>query len=218
MPVHYPGIYCYTPVWALPLSLATTYGITVVFSSCRYLDVSVPCVSLHTTMYSWHGTCEFTTGGFPHSEIHESMAICASSWLIAAYRVLLRLLVPRHSPYALNSLTFRYHDLSIVLSFLVLLKWLSFTINYDLALLRVLILRVTLYLSRGGMCDVGGGIPVGLRSPSLILTSHFSSLTSLWYFVTLLFYCIVTYNVFSSYLIYTSKHKLVFMFETYYII
>ena len=32
------------PVWAAPRSLAATCGITVVFSSCRYLDVSVPCV------------------------------------------------------------------------------------------------------------------------------------------------------------------------------
>ena len=31
-------------VWAPPRSLATTCGITFVFSSCRYLDVSVPCV------------------------------------------------------------------------------------------------------------------------------------------------------------------------------
>ena len=29
-------------VWALPLSLATTHGITIVISSSRYLDVSVP--------------------------------------------------------------------------------------------------------------------------------------------------------------------------------
>ena len=29
-------------VWASPLSLAATRGITVVFSSCGYLDVSVP--------------------------------------------------------------------------------------------------------------------------------------------------------------------------------
>ena len=29
-------------VWALPLSLATTRGIIVIFSSCGYLDVSVP--------------------------------------------------------------------------------------------------------------------------------------------------------------------------------
>ena len=32
------------PVWALSLSLAATQEISVDFSSCRYLDVSVPCV------------------------------------------------------------------------------------------------------------------------------------------------------------------------------
>ena len=32
------------PVWAVPCSLAATGGITTVFFSCRYLDVSVPCV------------------------------------------------------------------------------------------------------------------------------------------------------------------------------
>ena len=37
------GYHAY-PVWALPLSLATTQGIAVAFFSCRYLDVSVPCV------------------------------------------------------------------------------------------------------------------------------------------------------------------------------
>ena len=37
-----PGL---CPVWAPPLSLAATYGIDFSFSSCRYLDVSVPCVS-----------------------------------------------------------------------------------------------------------------------------------------------------------------------------
>ena len=33
-------------VWASPASLATTTGITLVFFSYRYLDVSVPCVRL----------------------------------------------------------------------------------------------------------------------------------------------------------------------------
>ena len=33
-------------VWALPISLATTLGITIVFSSSGYLDVSVPRVCL----------------------------------------------------------------------------------------------------------------------------------------------------------------------------
>ena len=32
----------YTKVWALPRSLATTYGIIIIFSSSGYLDVSVP--------------------------------------------------------------------------------------------------------------------------------------------------------------------------------
>ena len=43
--------------------------------------------------------------GFPHSEICGSMLICSSPQLIAAYHVLLRLLMPRHSPCALHSLT-----------------------------------------------------------------------------------------------------------------
>ena len=38
-----------------PISLATTLGVSVDFLSCRYLDVSVPCVrSLHT-IYSCQG-------------------------------------------------------------------------------------------------------------------------------------------------------------------
>ena len=43
--------------------------------------------------------------GFPHSEIPGSKRVCRSPGLIAAYRVLHRLLAPRHSPYALSSLT-----------------------------------------------------------------------------------------------------------------
>ena len=35
-----------SPVWAVPLSLATTRGITIVFSSSAYLDVSVQQVRL----------------------------------------------------------------------------------------------------------------------------------------------------------------------------
>ena len=37
-----PGRALTPPVWALPRSLATTCGIIVIFSSCGYLDVSVP--------------------------------------------------------------------------------------------------------------------------------------------------------------------------------
>ena len=49
----------------------------------------------------------FTTGGFPHSDISGSKPICGSPKLFAAYRVLHRLLVPRHSPYALTNLTIK---------------------------------------------------------------------------------------------------------------
>ena len=40
------------PVWALPISLAATYGIDVSFFSSRYLDVSVPWVCFTTPMNS----------------------------------------------------------------------------------------------------------------------------------------------------------------------
>lgn len=45
-----------------------------------------------------------TASGLPHSEICVSLPICGSAQLFAAYRVLLRLLTPRHPPYALISL------------------------------------------------------------------------------------------------------------------
>ena len=50
--------------------------------------------------------CRIPFGGFPHSEISGSMLICSSPKLIAAYHVLHRLLMPRHSPCALFRLTF----------------------------------------------------------------------------------------------------------------
>ena len=48
---------------------------------------------------------EYCSSGFPHSEIPGSMDICSSPRLIAACHVLRRLLMPRHSPCALFSLT-----------------------------------------------------------------------------------------------------------------
>ena len=56
---------------------------------------------------------------FPHSEISGSTDICSSPKLIAACHVLLRLLMPRHSPCALSSLT--YYS-SLVLSFFELCR------------------------------------------------------------------------------------------------
>ena len=48
---------------------------------------------------------EVCSAGFPHSDICGSMDICSSPQLFAAYHVFLRLLVPRHPPCALSSLT-----------------------------------------------------------------------------------------------------------------
>ena len=57
--------------------------------------------------YLIHGTLtRYCRAGFPHSEISGSMRMCRSPKLIAACRVLLRLLMPRHSPCALISLIF----------------------------------------------------------------------------------------------------------------
>ena len=53
------------------------------------------------------GSLGINQGGFPHSDIPGSKLVCSSPGLIAAYRVLHRLLAPRHSPYALSSLTIR---------------------------------------------------------------------------------------------------------------
>jgi hypothetical protein len=58
-------------VWAFPLSLAATDGVSVDFLSCRYLDVSVPCVGFARPMHSagddriWLPSPD----GLPHSEI-----------------------------------------------------------------------------------------------------------------------------------------------------
>ena len=92
-------------VWPLPRSLATTYGISVDVFSSPYLDVSVQAVP-HVYLLIQYTLMRYCRTGFPHSEISGSKLICSSPKLIAAYHVLLRLLMPRHSPCALYSLTF----------------------------------------------------------------------------------------------------------------
>ncbi len=89
-------------VWAGALSLAATRAISVDFFSSGYLDVSVPRVVSSRPISFRRGCPGMTLGGFPHSEICGSKAVCASPQLIAACRVLLRLPVPRHPPCALN--------------------------------------------------------------------------------------------------------------------
>ena len=49
-----------------------------------------------------------TPVGLPHSGTHGSMPAYGSPWHFAADRALLRLLAPRHPPYALSSLTSSY--------------------------------------------------------------------------------------------------------------
>ena len=76
----------------------------VVFSSSGYLDVSVHRVPLLTLCIGVR-IPEVCSGGFPHSDICGSKIICISPQLFAAYHVFHRLLVPRHPPCALYSLT-----------------------------------------------------------------------------------------------------------------
>lgn len=75
------------------------------FFSCRYLDVSVPCVSPPMRYLFSHGYLNLTSDGFPHSDIAGSLRAYRSPTRFAVRCVLLRLLVPRHSPYALLHLT-----------------------------------------------------------------------------------------------------------------
>ena len=93
-----------TMVWPLSISLAATLEIDVSFSSSGYLDVSV-----HRVPPAWlwihHAVTEVCSAGFPHSDISGSKDICSSPKLFAAYHVFHRLLVPRHPPCALHSLT-----------------------------------------------------------------------------------------------------------------
>ena len=108
------------PVWPLPLSLATTRGISVDFFSSGYLDVSVPRVPFFKLWIylKIHGSSPW---GFPHSDTCGSLLICSSPQLFAACRVLLRLLMPRHSPYALSSLNSFFRSFRLR----PLLPWLS---------------------------------------------------------------------------------------------
>ena len=82
-----PGAEPYNPrraatrrVWANPVSLAATHGITLVFSSSGYLDVSVPRVRLPA---SRPGSPTWS-GGLPHSDTRGSTRLCRSPRIFAA--------------------------------------------------------------------------------------------------------------------------------------
>ena len=91
-------------VWPFSISLAATLEIEFSFSSCCYLDVSVHSVPLRTLCIHVR-ILELFSSGFPHSDICGLTDVCSSPQLFAAYHVFRRLLVPRHSPYALYCLT-----------------------------------------------------------------------------------------------------------------
>ena len=67
-----PNIAVTTLVWANPRSLATTYGITFVFFSSAYLDVSVQRVCPPI------GVLCLQHSGLPHSDIYGSIRVCQS--------------------------------------------------------------------------------------------------------------------------------------------
>src|SRR5450759_5407629 len=61
-----------------------------------------------TRLWIHRAVIRFYRIGFPHSEIPGSMPTCGSPRLIAACHVLHRLLLPRHPPCALSSLTTKF--------------------------------------------------------------------------------------------------------------
>ena len=102
---HNPDENCFSSVWAIPLSLAATKGVSVDFLSTGYLDVSVPRVSLHAPMYSARDDQALPWPGFPIRKSPDQSLLSSSPRHIAASHVLHRLLAPRHPPSALTSLT-----------------------------------------------------------------------------------------------------------------
>ena len=93
------------PVWPPPRSLATTCGISVDVFSSPYLDVSVQAVP-SVRLWIHRTVTEYCSAGLPHSVICGSRLMCSSPQLIAACHDLRRLLMPRHPPCALFSLTY----------------------------------------------------------------------------------------------------------------
>jgi hypothetical protein len=92
-----------TWVWAFPISLAATFGISVIYFPAGTEMVHFPALA-HTSLCIQPAVTGVHPAGFPHSDIPGSKPACGSPRLIAACHVLHRLLAPRHPPYALSSL------------------------------------------------------------------------------------------------------------------
>ena len=109
---------------------------------------------------------EYCSSGFPHSEISGSTDICSSPKLIAACHVLRLLLMPRHSPCALYSLTLR--------DILVLLFGIMQAIN------RLLSQNCNCYphLFRCSTIKIHNSFQLPLKPSVALLSSHFNTLFS----------------------------------------
>ena len=84
--------------WPVPLSLATTDGISLMSVPPGTEMFQFPGFASPAYVFSWRYP---SLGGLPHSDIHGSKPARGSPWLFAACHVLHRLLVPRHPPNAL---------------------------------------------------------------------------------------------------------------------
>ena len=98
-------------VWPLPISLATTFGISFDFSSSPYLDVSVQAVPFITLFYSCNDTWAFPTWVSPFGNLR----IYAHLQLPVAYRSLSR---PSSAP---NAKAFTLCSSSLELSYFLVL-------------------------------------------------------------------------------------------------
>lgn len=89
-------------VWAVPISLATTFGISVDVFSSSYLDVSVHSVRLAPLCIQ---SAIPLRVGFPIQISPDQCLFASSPKLFAGYHVFRRLSSPRHPPHALSHLT-----------------------------------------------------------------------------------------------------------------
>ena len=98
---YYPNHAETSLVWALPRSLATTSGITVVFFSCGYLDVSVPRVRLTLRVISQSLVIGFpirtSAGHFVFADLRSFSQLITSFFASGSHR---------HPPCALSSFSF----------------------------------------------------------------------------------------------------------------
>jgi hypothetical protein len=99
-----------TWVWAFPISLAATFGISVIYFPAGTEMVHFPALA-HTGLCIQPAVTRVHLVGFPHSDIPGSKPACGSPRLFAACHVLHRLLAPRHPPYALSSLIIKLTQL-----------------------------------------------------------------------------------------------------------